>query len=276
MPGPSPDQVPQNWSAITSGYENAFEGLSSQFAADVIPLLNLEAGQRVLDVAAGTGAFSLMAAQHGAHVLATDFAAGMVERIRARAAALNLSHVAAEVMDGQALTVPDGSFDVSVSILGLIFFPDLQRGMSELRRVLRPGGRGAVVCWGDMQKLQLMSAVLDAVRTVMPAFQPAGMPVWARLMGAEALRDQMQAAGFRDVQVTTVTRALQIAAPDSFWNEFNHSAPPLAAMFDQLGPERTAEVGAVFTQSLLARATDGVATLSTEACIGIGRAAEDS
>src|SRR5512139_2473260 len=80
----SPDQVPDGWGAIAADYEEAFEGLTTQFAADVLRLLDLRPGERVVDVAAGTGAFSLMAARAGIEVLATDFAPGMVARIRER------------------------------------------------------------------------------------------------------------------------------------------------------------------------------------------------
>ncbi len=59
----SPDQVSEQWGVIASDYEKAFEGLSSQFAADALELLNLRPGERVIDVAAGTGAFSLLAAR---------------------------------------------------------------------------------------------------------------------------------------------------------------------------------------------------------------------
>ena len=83
MPALSPDQVPEQWGVIASDYEKAFEELSAQFAADTLQLLDLKSGERALDVAAGTGAFSLLAARTGAEVLATDFAPGMIARMRA-------------------------------------------------------------------------------------------------------------------------------------------------------------------------------------------------
>jgi ubiquinone/menaquinone biosynthesis C-methylase UbiE len=264
----SADQVPEEWSVIASSYEQAFEGLSSQFAAEALRLLNLKPGERLIDVAAGTGALSLMAARAGAEVLATDFAPGMVARLRERAASARLSGLAAEVMDGQALTVPDGSFDASVSVLGLIFFPDIPKGMSELKRVVREGGRSAIVCWGDVTKLELMSLVMRAIVAVAPELQASvGPPVWARLSGEDALRTQMQRAGFRDVEVTTVSGSLRIESPRSFWPDFASSAPPLAYLFERLGPDRTAAVGQVFFESL----GEGAPIVGAEACIGIGR-----
>lgn len=268
----SPDQVPEKWGDIASDYEKAFEGLSSQFAAEALRLLDVKPGERVLDVAAGTGAFSLLAARAGAEVLATDFASGMVARLRERSAAAGLTRIAAEVMDGQALAVSDASFDVSVSVLGLIFFPDIPKGMAELRRVLRPGGRSAIVCWSDPRNLQLMTLVVQSIRSVVPDFQPpAGLPVWARLDGEDVLRDQMQMAGYRDVEITTTTGVLRIESPQAFWTGFTSSSPPLAFLFRQLGPERTAAVGRVYMESLVAASGDGIATLSAGACVGVGR-----
>lgn len=269
----SPDQIAGNWSAIASDYEQAFEGLSGQFAAHALRLLNLRRGERVLDVAAGTGAFSLMAARAGARVLATDFAPGMVTRLRERIAEEQLSSITAEVMDGQALDVQDETFDAGASVLGLIFFPDLDRGLAELRRTLRGGGRAAVVCWRDPANLQLMELVKQAIRKAVPGFQPpAAPPAWARLGGAEALAARMEAAGFRAVEVVPSTAVQELHEPEAYWWGFTRSAPPLAHLFRQLGPEATAAVGREYIAALCAESRGGVPTLRAEACIGLGRA----
>jgi ubiquinone/menaquinone biosynthesis C-methylase UbiE len=268
----SPDQAPEGWNAIATDYEAAFEGLTTQFAADALKLLDLKPGERVIDIAAGTGAFSLMAARAGVEVLATDFAPGMVARLRERIAASHLLGVSAEVMDGQALSVPDASFDASVSVLGLIFFPDIAKGLAELRRVLRSGGRAAIVCWSDPGRLTLLTLVVESIRKIVPEFHPPAVPpVWARLAGSTSIRDRMLEAGFRAVQVTTCVRALRIESPQAFWTHFTRSAPPLAYLFKQLGPERTAAVGREYLEALRASSHNGTPTLSVEGCIGLGR-----
>ncbi|WP_243323518.1 methyltransferase domain-containing protein [Geothrix sp. SG200] len=269
----SPDQVAGNWGAIAPDYERAFEGLSGQFAAHALRLLSLRRGERVLDVAAGTGIFGLMAARAGAKVLATDFAPGMVDRLRERIAEEQLSGISAEVMDGQALDVPDGAFDAGASVLGLIFFPDIDRGLAELRRALRGGGRAAIVCWRDPANLQLMTLVRQAVQKVVPGLQPpAAPPVWARLSGAGTLKARMEAAGFREVEVVTSTAVQEIDEPEAYWSGFTRSAPPLAHLFSQLGPEATEAVGREYIEALRARSRRGMPVMRAEACIGLGRA----
>jgi ubiquinone/menaquinone biosynthesis C-methylase UbiE len=269
----SPDQVPSEWGDVASDYEESFEGLTSQFAADVLALLDLKPGDRVIDVAAGTGAFSLLAARAGAEVLATDFAPGMVARLRDRIAAGRLRGITAQVMDGQALEVADATFDASVSVLGVIFFPDIGKGLAEMRRVVRTGGRAAVVCWNDPSRLELMTLVVRSIQAVVPGYSlPDVPPVWARLAGPRAVTDLMLRSGFRDVEVTTSTRELRIARPREFWERFALSAPPLAYLFRELGPGRTAAVGKAYVEALRARSSDGVPALSVEACIAVGRA----
>lgn len=240
--------------------------------ADVLRLLDVKPGERVIDVAAGTGTFSLLASRAGAEVLATDFSAGMVARLRERIAAEGLARITAEVMDGRALAVPDASFDAGASVLGLIFFPDIPKGVAELRRVLRSGGRAAIVCWGDPGNLELMTSVLRSIQKVVPGFQPpVAPPVWARLAGVDTLKDRMQEAGFRRVEVTTSTRFLKIESPQAFWADFTSSVPPLAYLLQQLGPDRTAAVGREYLESLIATSSNGIPTLRADACIGIGR-----
>lgn len=273
MPSLSPDQIPEKWGAIASDYERAFEGLTSQLAADVLGLLDLRRGEKVLDVAAGTGAFSLLAARAGAEVLATDFAPGMVARLRERIAERRLSGISARVMDGQALMLPDASFDACVSILGLIFFPDIGQGLWEMRRVLRPGGRAAIAVWNDARNLRLMTLMIQSIRKVVPEFHPPeGAPVWARLAGADAVRAALEGAGFREVETTTSVRQLRIDSPETFWSSFTSSAPPLAYLFQQLGPERTEAVGREYIESLRAASPDGIPAVEVEVCLGMGKA----
>lgn len=267
----SPDQVPQGWSNIASVYERAFEKLTLQFSNEAIRQLELKPGERVLDVAAGTGSFSLAAARAGGDVLATDFAPGMIDRLRERIELEGLDNIRADVMDGQKLDCEDDYYDVTASIVGVIFFPDIAKGLAELRRVLKPEGRCAVVCWGDMEKFEMMAYLKKAIQAAVPEFEmPTQTPVWARLLGHEQLKQAMQAAGFKNVKVTNMIGKLEMESPQEFWNDFTSSAPPLAKLFEALGEENTRKTGEVFTELVMSNCKDDVPYMTAEACVGTG------
>src|SRR5882757_1355799 len=103
-------------------------------------------GDRVLDVAAGTGNTALAAARRGARVTASDFSATMLERAAQRAAVEGLE-IEIEVADAQRLPFPDDMFDVVLSTFGVMYAPDQQRTADELIRVTTPGGRIGLVSW---------------------------------------------------------------------------------------------------------------------------------
>ena len=108
--------------------------------------LDLRAGQKVLDVAAGNGNVSLAAARRWCDVVATDYVPALLERARERAAAERLDIEFREA-DAEALPFPDGSFDVVVSTFGVMFTPDQDRAAAEMVRVCRRGGKIGLANW---------------------------------------------------------------------------------------------------------------------------------
>jgi SAM-dependent methyltransferase len=108
--------------------------------------LDLRAGERVLDVAAGNGNATLAAARRWCNVVSTDYVPALLERGRTRAAAEGLP-VQFEPADAENLPFADASFDVVVSTFGVMFTPDQERASAELARVCRPGGRIGLANW---------------------------------------------------------------------------------------------------------------------------------
>jgi SAM-dependent methyltransferase len=115
-------------------------------AGHVISLADLQRGEAAVDLATGTGNAALLAARAGAVVTGLDAAARLIDVARARAAA---EGVEAEFVVGdiQALPFEDDSFDVALSVFGLIFAGDARRGFDEMMRVLRPSGRALFSVW---------------------------------------------------------------------------------------------------------------------------------
>ena len=115
-------------------------------AERVVRAADPQPGERFLDIACGTGNAALLAARAGAEVTGIDLAQRLVEVARERAATEGL---AATFLTGDAMELPfeDASFDVAVSVFGVIFAPDAPQAFGEIVRVLRPGGRALVSAW---------------------------------------------------------------------------------------------------------------------------------
>src|SRR5690606_24637349 len=147
------------------------------------------------------GALALAAARTGAQVLATDFSPGMVARI----AAAGLPNVEAQVMDGQALDLPDGGFDAVFSIFGVIMFPDWRKGLAEMARVTRPGGIGVVATW-QRQGAATFLLLGDIRRKLFPERAGMTMPEAVQALSDPAdFARELIAAGYRDPRIETVT-----------------------------------------------------------------------
>lgn len=255
---PTPDQTPAGWSPYATSYDDWLAPITRLFADDVVRLLGVRAAGRVLDVGAGSGAFALAAAEAGAEVLATDFAPGMVALLREKAATAGLT-MAVEEMDGQALGIPDGTFDVAASLFGLIFFPDTAAGAAELRRVVRIGGRVAVSAW-TLGGLAIHPIALEALALV-GVEQPdsATLPAAFRLSDPTRLEMLLLDAGFHEVEVLHVEHAVPIPDPEALFRSIPSWSAPLRPVFDRLSPAQLRDGEAAFRRLVVQRATsDGL------------------
>jgi|SRR3954447_21156790 SAM-dependent methyltransferase len=145
-----------DWSA--GEYERTATELEPA-ARRVIECAAIVPGERVLDVACGTGNAALAAAAAGARVTGLDSAPRLVEVARQRAGEAGAD---AEFVVGDALDLPfdDGTFDAVVSVFGVIFAPDAERAVGEMRRVLAPGGRIVLSAWQPDGAVHRMVGVL--------------------------------------------------------------------------------------------------------------------
>ena len=133
--------------ATWSAGDYAVIGTTLQIVGETLcEALDLRAGDRVLDVAAGNGNATLAAARRGCDVVSTDYVSALLERGRARASAEGLA-VQFEEADAENLPYADASFNVVLSTFGVMFTPDQQRAADELVRVCRPGGKIGLANW---------------------------------------------------------------------------------------------------------------------------------
>jgi SAM-dependent methyltransferase len=263
-----PDQQPRRWDDHVCVYEEVFEPFTLEFAREAISALALAAGSSVLDVGAGSGGAALAMAERGLRVTAIDASPRMVERIRARAAGRNLP-VDARPMDGQALQFADATFDAALSVLGIVLFPNAERGLAEMRRVVRPGGGVSIVTWTQPEKYELAVELRAAIQSFRPGQQPAPLPAQLRYRQETDFRALFEAAGLGEPLITIVTARLEV--PSARWLSGRIAfAPGMAATMDGLGPRAPAVVER-FAENLEARLGKGPIGLSGVAFSGTAK-----
>jgi ubiquinone/menaquinone biosynthesis C-methylase UbiE len=202
-----------------SAYDRAVAHVSTHFLPFLLRAARLEPGQRVLDAATGTGLAAeaaLVVVGPGGHVTAADISQAMVGRARQRLA--GSPNTAVVVADGQSLSFDDGSFDAVLCSLGLMFFPDPARGLSEFHRVLRPGGRAAVSVSTTPERSYNGRINVIIARRVASIAEATARTF---SLGEEArLRSLFEAAGFRDVEMTTQGHRFVLPSFEAYFEPF--------------------------------------------------------
>src|SRR5271165_390916 len=193
---PSMQQIKQGMRATWMAGDFGEIAKNTERAAEAfVDGLGIPSGARALDIACGSGNLAIPLARGGAEAIGVDIAPNLLEQARARAAAENLKATFDEG-DAEALPYGDASFDVAVSMFGVMFAPRPELVVSEMARVLKRGGRLAMANWnpasftGEMFRL--------SAKHVPP---PSGLtpPI---LWGDEATVRQRLAPSFTDIETT--------------------------------------------------------------------------
>ncbi|MBZ0267600.1 methyltransferase domain-containing protein [bacterium] len=187
------------------GWDKACEHYERTWSAQLRPaqecLLEMAApgrGERVLDVAAGTGLVSFPAAESvgsTGEVVATDLSQVMVDTLARDAESRGLAHVKAARMDAEQLFFDEASFDVALNGLGLMYVPDPAAALGEMHRVLRPGGRAAAAVWGA----RAGCGWAEIFPIVDSRVQSEVCPMFFQLGTQDLLERQFVEAGFENV-----------------------------------------------------------------------------
>ena len=218
-------------------------------------------GERVLDVAAGSGNAALAASRRGAAVTATDFVPQLLKAAARRAQAEGLDLQTREA-DAQALPFADGAFDVVLSTFGVMFAPDQARAAAELLRVCRPGGRIGLTAWTPGS----LMAATQATAARFASFPPvpgARSPIEG---GTESRVRELLGPGITELSAQVLTTDLCGTSPAGRV-EFNRTyVGPTKAIFDRLGPAAQQTLADELASCLqqFNRATDGTLVASAE------------
>jgi ubiquinone/menaquinone biosynthesis C-methylase UbiE len=232
-----------------------YPGLAADLLGELGDVLvaacGVQRGDRVLDIAAGSGNIAVPAARTGASVVASDLTPELFEAGRARAAAEGVELEWREA-DAEALPFADDEFDVVLSAIGVMFAPHHQAAADELVRVCKPGGRIGLISWTPEGFIGQMFATMKPYAPPPPpgASPP---PLWGRE------EHVLELLGDRVTDVSTERRLLAVerfGAPEDFRDYFKARYGPTIAVYRSLAdqPERAAELDAQLAE--LARRMD--------------------
>ena len=173
-------------------------------------------GTAVLDIAAGAGGQTFAAARRvgsTGRVLATDISPTILTFAAREAARSGLTNVETRELDGENLDLPEGSFDVIISRLGLIYFPDQQRALRRMHRALRPGGRVGAVVYSTAANNEFFSIPVSIIRRRANLPPPsAGQPGPFSLGSPGVIEEAFAASGFSDVRTRRVAAPLRLSS----------------------------------------------------------------
>lgn len=247
----------QQWQQAADAWDRWTPTLQSWLGPATDRMLDLSRigpGDRVLDIAAGAGEPALSAAKRvgpTGFVLATDISSNILDYARRAATTLGLTNVETQVMDGEHLDLPDASFDAVLSRVGLIYFPDRQRALREIHRVLVPRGRIAAIVYSTAEQNPFFSIPIGIIRQRAQLPPPApGLPGPFSLGGDGVLAEAFRLAGFRDIAVERVSAPLRLDSAADCVRFEQESFGALHQMMSGLSEQEKAETWAEIAHEL--------------------------
>lgn len=202
----------------------------------IILLLDTQPGQHVIDIATGTGEPGLTIAKMvpEAKVTGVDISEGMMNVAMEKAMAAGLTNYEAVVADVCNLPFPDNSIDNISCRFGFMFFPDMLLAITEMYRVLKPGGHIATCVWDNAEANFWVTAMsLSVKKFIEIPPPPPGSPGMFRCAAPGYMKDLLQTAGFYAVREKKIEGQVIYDSPTHYWTITNEISPTLTAIMEK-------------------------------------------
>jgi ubiquinone/menaquinone biosynthesis C-methylase UbiE len=235
--------------------------VSQEVGTWLVDQLQLEPGDTVLEIAAGTGETGYQAARKvgdSGKVISTDFSGEMVEAARNGGEERGLTNIEYRVMDAEHMDLPDDSVDGVICRWGYMLMADPDLAFAQTRRVLRPGGRVAFSVWAspDRNQWSFQPAALMVERGYLEAPQPGAPGIFA-LADKERIRALVTGAGFGEPRIEEVPISWTFDSFDEFWGFMSRMAGPIAFALQKLTDEQRAQIRETLRERLSEYNRDG-------------------
>jgi len=264
------EEVREVWEAVAPGWERHRQVVFEQQRAvseRLIQAVDASDGDTILELTAGPGETGLLLAEQNpkAHVIISDFAPRMVKAAETAAQARKLKNVECRQIDAQEIGLADDSVQGVLSRYGLMLVPNLEAALSEIRRVLAPGGKLAYAVWGPLEANAWMmlfgAAFIQRGHFTPPegGFFPLTTP--------DENRSALESAGFGSVSVEVVDKTMDFDSTDQYWEVNSSVSGPLALIARELPEEEIAAVRASLEEFVAPFRTDSGLSLPAQSLV---------
>jgi ubiquinone/menaquinone biosynthesis C-methylase UbiE len=247
----------QEWEKAAPGWHKwipFISELSQKESNQMLDLANIQPGHRVLDIAAGDGDQSIMAARRvgpQGYILATDISSSLLAYASTSALEAGLKNIETRVMDGENLELEDASFDAAICRQGLMLMPHVDQAMSEIYRVLKSGGWLSAIVFSTPDKNPWISipAMIAMKHAQLPPPQPR-MPGLFSLSPPGVFEGIFRAAGFQDIKTHYAQGMLRLASAVECVEFLRDIAGALHTILAPLSEEQQKEAWTEMEQAL--------------------------
>jgi SAM-dependent methyltransferase len=246
---------------------DAYERFMGRWSRRLAPLLvkfaSIAEGSSVLDVGSGTGAlaFAIAEALPSVRVTGVDPSSAYVRNALARTTSDRVRFL---VGDAQALDLPDATFDATLSLLAMNFFPDPAKALREMIRVTRPGGMVAAAVWDYGEGMEMLRVFWDEAVALDSAVAPRDERNM-RLCRRGELADLWRANGLQHVEEQPLALELAFISFDDYWLPFLGGQGPAGAYAASLSGAARAALAARLRKRLLGERQEGAFMLQARA-----------
>ncbi len=252
MPTPTPAEVIEaqrrDWNRVAGGWDKWDQYFSRNMTFinhRLVADARLRPGMRVLDLGSGTGYPALLAAEvvgPDGSVVGIDLAESMLAVATRKAQAMGMTHVTFRTGDATALPFDAASFDAVISRFCLMFLPEIPKALTEIARVLKPGGYVAAAVWSAPDKNPFVRIPIDVIKTITPLPPPdPEAPGIFRLAKPGDLKGMMGGAGLAPLSEEEFLADVTYATAEEFFSSLMDIAAPIQNLFATLTPQQKSE-----------------------------------